>query len=181
MELMKYLPSFYYNSEEVRNIQASIGVENDKLKLAIEDLIDQVFVETATWGLEYWERYVGVEVDKNETLLNRRSRILTRLRGQGTTTKEMIKNVCKSFTGGEVDVIEHNNDYHFVIKFIDIRGIPGNINYLSNAIEEIKPAHLRFAFEYTYNWWGLFLGDTWEEVKANTWETIRVVQGGIES
>lgn len=179
MQLMKHLPSFYYNSEEVRNIQASIGIENDMLQAAIKDLLDQLFVETATWGLEYWERYVGLEVDKNEILVNRRSCIMTRLRGQGTTTVEMIKNVCMSFTGGEVDVIEHTERYAFTIKFISIKGIPGNIEYLRGAIEEIKPAHLGFSFEYTYNTWWMVecTGNCWEyyELQNKTWEEVSVI------
>lgn len=179
MELMKYLPSFYYNSEEVKNIQASIGVENDNLRVAIIDLLSQLFVESATWGLDHWEMYLGIEVDRTEAVVNRRSRIMTRLRGQGTTTKEMIKNVCRSFTGGEVDIIENSSDYSFIIKFIDIKGIPGNIDYLAKSIEEIKPAHLYFSFEYKYNtWWVLEeTGNTWEyyELQMKTWEEVSTI------
>lgn len=179
MKLMEYLPSFYYNSEEVKNIQSSIEVENDKLQAAITDLLDQLFVDTATWGLEHWERYVGLEVDRNESLVNRRSRVMSRLRGQGTTTKEMIKNICRSFTGGEVDVVEESGDYSFVIRFIDIRGIPGNIEYLKESIEEIKPAHLAFSFEYTYNTWWMVesLGNTWEyyELQGKTWDNVSII------
>ncbi len=150
MELIKYLPSFYYGSEEVKNIQACIDAENIKVKEAIQDILNQLFVNTATWGLDSWEKYLGLKIDKNETYENRRARIMTRLRGQGTITKTMLKNVCESFINGTVEIIENSPDYSFVIKFIDIRGIPANIEYLRSTIEEIKPAHLSFAFEYVY-------------------------------
>ena len=151
MELIDYLPNFYHNSEEVKNIQASIEVEHSLLQDKIVDLLDQLFVNTATWGLEYWEKYLGLDIDRNETLENRRSRIMTRLRGQGTVTKEMLKNVCSSFSGGEVEIIEISNEYRFVIKFIGTIGIPKNMSYLSKSIDEIKPAHLSYTFEYTFN------------------------------
>lgn len=173
MELIKYLPSFYYNSEEVRNIQASLETENDALQFAIKDLLDQLFIESATWGLEHWEKYLGLKVDRNEDLINRRSRIMTRLRGQGTTTKEMIKNVCRSFTGGEVEVIENSSQYNFIIKFIDIVGIPGNVDYLSESIEEIKPAHLSFTFEYKYNINNVVGGFTHDYLSKFTHNSIR--------
>lgn len=150
MELIKYLPSFYVDSKEVLNIQKSIEIENDELQLAIKDLLDQLFVPTATWGLDYWERYLHIEVDRTEAYENRRSRVMTRLRGQGTITKEMIKNVCRSFVGGEVEVIEDNANYTFIIRFIDTRGIPANLNYLKDALQEIKPAHLKVLYRFKY-------------------------------
>lgn len=172
MELIQYLPNFYYNSEEVKNIQYSLGIENDKLQRAIMDLLDQLFVNSATWGLEYWEKYLGLEVDRGETLENRRGRVMTRLRGQGTTTKAMIKNICRSFTGGEVEVIEDSSNYRFIIKFIDIKGVPGNIDYLASSIEEIKPAHLGFSFEYTYTVWDNLRPKTWGELSSKTWDEL---------
>nr|WP_303244423.1 YmfQ family protein [uncultured Cellulosilyticum sp.] len=175
MDLMKHLPSFYYNSEEVKNIQASIGAEDDILKQAIEELLSQLFIETATWGLSHWEKYLGIDVDLNEPITNRRARVMTRLRGQGTTTKEMIKNVCRSFTGGEVEIIENSAEYHFIIKFVDVKGIPGNMDYLTSAIEEIKPAHLRFSFEYKYNVWNNLLPNTWHEISSLTWDRVKVI------
>lgn len=175
MDLIKYLPSFYFNSEEVKNIQASIQNEDIKVKEAIKDVLNQLFVDTATWGLDSWEKYLGLKIDKSESYINRRARIKMILRGQGTTTKAMIKNVCESFVNGKVCVIENNTNYSFVIKFIDVKGIPGNIGYIKDAVDGIKPAHLNFSFEYLYNTWGMIKGKTWGEVSSKTWEEIKVI------
>lgn len=151
MNLIDYLPIFYANSEEVKGIQDSFQKENEELKNAIQDLLNQMFVDTATWGLVHWEKYLNLSTGSTESLDNRRSRIKTRLRGQGTTTKEMIKNVCSSFVNGEVEVTELAAEYIFKIKFVSNIGVPGNIQYLKETIEEIKPAHLGFEFIYVYN------------------------------
>ncbi len=150
MELIEYLPFFYRNSVEVLNIQNSINDENEKIQLDLKELLDQLFIDTATWGIDFWEKYLGIEIDRSESLENRRSRLMTRLRGQGTTTKEMINNICRSFTGGEVDIIENNENYFFIIKFIGVDGIPNNLNYLKGAIKEVKPAHLNVIYEMKY-------------------------------
>lgn len=173
MDLIKYLPSFYYESQEVRNIQASLSSENIEVKQCIKDVLKQLFIDTATWGLDYWERILALQIDTKENLENRRARIKTRLRGTGTVTKDMIKNVCESFVNGKVDIIENANDYSFVIKFIDIKGIPGNVEYLKSSIEEIKPAHLNFSFEYLYNTWNSVKELTWEQIKTNTWKNLK--------
>ena len=151
MNLMDYLPVFYSNSEEVKGIQNSLQNESEAMINAIDDLLKQIYIDTATWGLSHWEKYLNLSADSSENIDNRRSRIKTRLRGQGTTTKEMIKNVCSSFVNGEVEVTEIAEDYIFKIKFISNIGIPGNVEYLRSSIEEIKPAHLAFEFIYIYN------------------------------
>lgn len=172
--MKQYLPSFYYNCEEVRNILASIELESNKLHVAIKDLLDQLFIETATWGIEHWERYLGLEVDNTENIENRRSRVKTKLRGNGTFTKESLKNICRSFVNGEVEIIEDTANYRFVIKFIDIKGIPGNIDYLTKAIEDVKPAHLAFSFEYAYNTWNTVKALNWSVNLNETWDSIKV-------
>lgn len=151
MDLMQYLPGFYHGTIEVQNLQAAIGAEADIVKAAVADTLDQLYVDSATWGLANWERYLGLPIDPAETLDNRRSRIMTRLRGQGTTTAEMIKNVCASFSGGEVQIIENYADYSFKIKFVGTLGRPDNLNYLAATIESVKPAHLAYSFEFIFN------------------------------
>lgn len=169
-----YIPSFYYANEQVKDINTNMVIEVKVLQEAIEDLLKQFFIDTATWGLKDWERMLGLKIDITETLENRRARIKMALRGQGTVTKDMLKNLCKSFTNGEVDIIE-NTDYSFVIKFIDIKGIPGNISYVADAIEEVKPAHLAFYFEYLFNTWNMISNKTWGEIRTKTWGEIRTI------
>lgn len=151
MELINYLPSFYYGSNEVVNIQSSLNVESDLLKSHITDLLDQFFIDNATWGLTFWEKELGLQIDETERLDSRRSRIKTRLRGQGTITANMIKNICSSFSGGEVEIIENNENYEITIKFVGTVGIPSNMEYLKSSLVETLPAHLGFSFEYTFN------------------------------
>lgn len=177
MNFMKQLPSFYYGSTQVRNIQAAIGIEAEELRAAISDLLDQVFISSATWGLRNWEIYLGLDTNPEESYENRRSRIMSRLRGQGTTTKEMLKNVCQSFSGGEVEIIERYSEYAFVIKFVGTLGRPANLGYLAGAIEEIKPAHLGYSFEFTYNTHEDLGVYTHEYMGAYTHEKLREMRG----
>lgn len=175
MDNIKYLPSFYYRSEEVKNIQVSLQSEDLEIKQAIDDMLNQLFVDTATWGLDRWEEMLNLKVDKNESYENRRARIKTRIRGIGTFNKAMIKNLCKSFVNGDVCIIENNSNSSFVIKFIDIKGIPGNLEYLKDAVEEVKPAHLNFSFEYLYNTWGFLKSKIWEGLTTKTWEELKTI------
>jgi acetolactate synthase small subunit len=154
------------------------SLEIDKLKECIDDLVNNLYVQTATWGLDYFEEELGIDTDISKSYEERREKILAKKRGSGTSTKAMIKNTAEAFSGGEVDVIENFEDYSFIVKFVGIKGIPKNIEDFKEMIDEIKPAHLAYILEYTYMTWEEFdrYNYTWEEWDAKnlTWEEFEV-------
>ncbi|MFR2889230.1 MAG: putative phage tail protein [Clostridium butyricum] len=113
----------------------------DKLEENIQDLLNQFFIETATWGLLYWEEEFGIKSNLNDGYEIRRSRLLAKKRGRGTTTKEVIKSICNSFVDNS-DVIEHSVEYWFEVILESYKGFPYELNSLYEIVEEIKPAHL---------------------------------------
>lgn len=171
--LMSYVPEFIYSSKIFAAIYAAQGAELDTLETDIAGIAAQCFVSTATWGLKYWEEFLGITVDESKETDYLRSAILAKIRGTGTTTKAMVKNVAASFSNGTVEVIEDSADYSFVIKFTGTLGIPPNLDDLSVIIEIIKPAHLAFSYAYTYRTHGQLTGYTHAQLAAYTHATIR--------
>lgn len=154
VDLTKYVPPFIYeNNEIMQAIYKSQGEELGSLLYSLEDLTNQFFIDTATWGLTYWEEEYGISINLNYSYEERREVIKAKKRGQGTCTKALIKNVAEAFSGGEVNVIENTAPYMFTIQFIGVKGIPKNMANLINAIDDIKPAHLGYTFKYTYTSW----------------------------
>ncbi len=150
MNLIKYLPHFYGNSEEVKELQEALSDEGTIIENEINSIKNQVFVDSATWGLTYWEKLLGLHTDTTQTNEVRRSRIKTYLRNNGTCTKVKLKNICHSYVNGEVEIIEDNANYKLTVKFVGENGVPANIDYLRNALREAIPAHLQFLFAYSY-------------------------------
>jgi uncharacterized protein YmfQ (DUF2313 family) len=170
-DLIKYLPQFLCKNKTMKTLQSDIfSKEIGILKFQIQDLIDQCFVETATWGLEYWEKFLGIPVNREKPEQHRREVIKAKIQGSGTVTKQMIVNVAANYSGGEVEVIELPKEHKFIIKFVGARGIPLNVDDLTETINEIKPAHLTFEYKYTYSLWGWCKNYTWDELKVMTWE-----------
>lgn len=174
-DLMKYLPSYYDNSEVMKSIQNSAAIEIGKVKYSKADLLNQFYVDTATWGLSsIWEKPLGIETDLNKSYEDRREIIKAKLRGSGTVTKAMMKNVAQAFSGGEVDILENFSDYSFIVQFIGIKGIPKNMQGLIDMIETIKPAHLGYSFKYTYTVWNFLSKLTWQNNK--TWDDLKIYE-----
>ena len=178
-DLLEYLPSFYHNSDVIRSFMESNSIEVDTLKAYIEDLSKNLYVKTATWGLDLFEEELGLVTDKSISYEERRERILAKKRGNGTTTKNMVKNTAEAFSGGEVEVIENFNDYSFVVKFVGIKGIPKNLTLFKNMIEEIKPAHLNYELAFTYTVWSMVMDtdNTWNDFNNKTWVELMTYEG----
>ncbi len=182
MVLLDLLPGNYSKSPHVTKIQEGLNYSVEAVQTAKNDLFNQLFVNTATWGLAAWEKALGIDTDISKTYEFRRERINAKLRGIGTVTKQMIIDTAASYSNGEVEVIEDTANYSFTIKFVGTKGIPANMSDLTITIEEIKPAHLAFAFEYTYLTWNEFENynktwDEWDDLNL-TWDEFETYKEG---
>lgn len=146
MQLKNYVPFFISKIKEIDCIYKAQEKELNKLSLSIEELIKQCFVNTATWGLDYWEEFLNINIDKSKSIQERRSNILAKLRGQGTTTVEVIRDIAKAYAD-KIEVIEDNPNYAFYINLESYNGYPFNLDSLYSNIEEIKPAHLECKYK----------------------------------
>jgi uncharacterized protein YmfQ (DUF2313 family) len=163
--MLSYCPRYYQASRVFKSSLQASGVELDSLKQGIEEVLDQFFVNTATWGLDLWEQELGLSSFAGKPLDQRRSRAISKIRGMGTVRVALVKSAAESYVRGTIDVADRPELYSFTVKFIDPLGIPPNLDDLKVAIEEIKPAHLEVVYEFTYTTygqlkaWGLTYGD----------------------
>lgn len=172
MNLIDKLPSFYENEIDTV-IQSSLSLESNTLRNEVQNTLDQLFLETCTWGLDYWERMLGI-AKNNHNIQTRRENIKAKMRSRGTTTTSVIKNICEAYSNGEVEIIENYSDYSFIIKFVGSIGIPQAFGELDKTINEIKPCHLAHSYKFTYNTCGDLRHLKHEQLSAYTHEQIRI-------
>jgi hypothetical protein len=153
-DMLGYLPGEYSEYRESVAIIHSEAVELESLNGEIADVLAQFYIDTATWGLANWERVCGLTTDETKPYDQRRSVIKSKLRGVGTVTVDMIKNVAGAYAGGEIDVTEDNAHYTVNVKFVGERGIPANLDDCKNALRDIIPAHLAINYIFTYTTFG---------------------------
>ena len=177
MKLIDKLPYFYVNPV-TKPIQDAFSVENNLLNEAIEDLLNQcVSVDNATSCLPYWESMMGIG-NNNLDIQTRQENVKAKMRTRGTSTVKVIKNICESYSNGEVEIIENNSDYSFIIKFVGTLGIPQAFKELDKTINEIKPCHLAHSYEFTYMTWNQFdsynkTWDMWDALNL-TWNEFEI-------
>jgi len=171
VDLNQYVPPYVYTKfdQTFQEVQTQYDAESLQIGLInyqIQDLLNQAFIDTATWSLDLWEEEYGITTNKLLSYEDRREIVKAKKRGRGTTTIEMIKNTAEAFSGGEVNVIPHNNEYYFTIHFIGVKGIPRNMAAFKDMLEIIKPAHLNYDFAFTYNTYG--------DIRDNSWDYNRL-------
>lgn len=172
-DLMLQLPEFYRGAS-FAELQRVLGEMCRRAGEDLEAVLDQLWPQTASgWGLELWEAAYGIQTDLSRDLEFRRTRVISKLRGQGTPTAELIQAVASSFANGQVEIVEHSDQYYFVLKFTSVLGVPPNIDDLTAAINDIKPAHLAFIYEYVFHQWGSLAPYTWGQLADKTWKDLR--------
>ena len=149
MSLINKLPSFYDN-DITKPIQDSLDIEANSINDEVDSMLNQFYVDSSTFGLDYWERMLGISKNSFD-IDTRRENIKAKMRSRGTTTVSVIKNICEAYSNGIVEVIVNHLDYSFVIDFVGAIGIPKAFAELDKIIEEIKPAHLAHSYKFNYN------------------------------
>lgn len=157
----------------MEELQGILSNDINNLVNGLNETIDQCFVNTATSLLSRYEKIYGIQVDVSKSNEFRRERIRAKIRGVGTVTKQMIIDAARSYSNGEVEVIEDSANYSFKIKFVGTKGLPPNMADLTLTIEEIKPAHLTYAFEYVYRTHAELSVYTHEQLSSYTHAELR--------
>lgn len=166
--MIKHLPSYERGSSIFQSLMDIEAQEIDNRAAYIENFIEQLLIDTATWGLTIYEQELEIKTDVNKSYEERRSAIKSKLRGMGKVDSSLIKLVSDAHTNGDVEV---TFDGRINIEFISFYGVPPNKKDLEMALEEIKPAHLDIEFIYNYLTWNEF--DEYNK-NWNQWDALNL-------
>ena len=170
--MLEKMPGYYRKSKVMNDLIHSIENEFERLKSETTLTENQLFVILSDRDIKSHEEDVGLVPDTSADIETRRGRVLSKLRGTGTVTKTMMKNVAASFVNGDIEIIEYPSEYCFAVKFTSKTGVPYNIYDIQAMIEEIKPAHLAVEYIFTYRLWQDILDEIqiWTTAKNYSWE-----------
>lgn len=145
-------------------------------RAAVLDAADQAHIQTATWGLALWEDLVGITPAAGATEAERRSAITTKLLGSGTCNAGMVSDLAKALTGYEAVVVEQASQYTFSLYFVGDSSFFASfdLDAIIEAVEEVKPAHLKFVI-LPVTWGDLeTVGITWAQLEQQfpTWDSF---------
>jgi len=142
------MPKYYAKSKVIESINNTNSKELTIYKNKIITTRNQFFIGTADTSLIRWEFEFGIVVNENLAVIQRRNKVLAKIRGRGVSTKAAIKSVAESYVDA-VEVIVNSGDYSFLLDLTSYSGFPYILEDLYESIEEMKPAHLEADYKMT--------------------------------
>ncbi|WP_262119297.1 YmfQ family protein [Bacillus subtilis] len=149
-EMTAYLPPFLTKLKEMAELLKAEAPEFEKQNNSIFDLTDQLFVTTATWGLERWEKILNVMRESGDTDEIRRLRLISKMSNIPPATYRAIEHALNRFLknpSAQVRLLP--GEYRFKVD-IDIDDMQ-HMSELIETLENMKPAHLAYTLRAALN------------------------------
>lgn len=151
-ESMKdYLPRYYDDLEDVMKMVESEANEVVRIQAKLNELLDQFYVNSSTFGLDRWERETGITKIPERSVASRRHFINAKLRGVGTVTRELLNEIVDAFYTSSV--VEVATEQKVEVTLLGKRGIPKNLEDIEVAVNDVIPAHIEPEYLFTYLTW----------------------------
>ena len=149
-KLTDQMPERYLNSPEVGAAAGILWVLGEAFRDCVLDWLEQLTIDTATWGLKYWEQAYGVTPQITDTVEERPGRVKAKMRSPQAVTAAMLENLTDSYINGQSVVTELPRQHKVQIQFNGDYGIPSNLDSLTAALLEVLPSHVTYEYLYRY-------------------------------
>jgi len=147
VNILKYLPEFLQSDMNFKYVANTCSAEHEKIREALQDVFNQFFIKTATWGLARYERILGITQKPTDDYQARRNRILLRYQSTQTSTIDFLQLLLKRYVDVDtaVKVTEDNSRYRFTVQVAGNNIV--NFDGMFEALNLYKPAHLAMQIE----------------------------------
>ena len=145
VDILKYLPEFLSKDPRFAAVNIADNIEHERLKAAVADILDQLFVNTATWGLDLWEEFCGLQTNLGDAYVQRRTRVLNFLNANQTSTLEFITYLVNRYVADKTGiVVDHPENYSIDILLPDNKIT--SFEDLEKALRIFVPAHIAWRY-----------------------------------
>lgn len=145
VNILQYLPYFLSKDERFKSVNDVDSKEHEAVRLHTADVFDQLFVQTATWGLDLWEQLLGLPILKKIDYTTRRATILARINSSQSITLAYVNYLINLFVADKTGIAEdHPEEYLLEIWLPD--GKVTNFSELEKTLDVFIPAHIGWKY-----------------------------------
>lgn len=143
VDILAYLPKFLQKSPLFKGTNDADNREHETIRLDLQDLLNQFFIKSATWGLERWEELCGITTDKTLSDSVRRSTIIDKLQNPGSVTEVFLTNLINGYIADQQGyIISYPREYRIEVLYHG--GQITDYEKLRTAISRYIPAHIGY-------------------------------------
>ncbi len=141
---------FYDNSRIGQSFFQAMGEEWDEMFDWATEMPQELFPQTSTWSISWWEELYGITTDESLSLAMRRQQIMAKALYRAPINPETIRSGVAALTGcKDVEVEDFVSPYTFHVR-VKHEADLSNMVEVWQYIYDIKPSHLRFCLFFVY-------------------------------
>lgn len=144
--LFDYITGIYDNCRVMVEIYEALGVQFDRVEFMFDDILRQMFPQTATWGIELWEQRLKLPTNENEGIETRRGKVIAKLQSRVTINPETMASITKNLTDVDIKIVEWIKEWTFLVQADAEYMRKGQEIY--KIIKRIKPSHMAFILQF---------------------------------
>lgn len=143
---LDYITPIYQEAQNALWIMQAMGLQTDIIIKWIQEYIEQVLPQTATWLLPYFEKEYGIPVNKELTIDERRKNILLAIRTRAPMNPVKLAGILSlAINIDNINIKENTGKNTFSVEFSDVIN-KEQINKVTEILNKYKPAHLIYWF-----------------------------------
>lgn len=151
--LINNLHAMYRTDPYINNLCQSLGIEIDVVESLLQDIYNQYFFDSMTWGADIVAKQLDITLNPNRSQAEKNSIIQARWKSSGKSDVYLLQSICDSWKNGGIEVEFINGTIK--IKFVGEFGVPTDLDSLKTEINKAKPCHLLVDYLFKY----LLIGD----------------------
>lgn len=143
VDILAYLPKFLQKSPLFKGTNDADNREHETIRLDLQDLLNQFFIKSATWGLERWEDLVGIKTDTTKSLESRRDAVIAKLQNPESVTETFLTNLINRYIVDKAGyIISYPSEYRIEVLYHG--GQVLDYEKLRQSINTYIPAHIGY-------------------------------------
>ena len=173
VDLNIHLPLHLQEITEFKAINEVEGIEAEQLRNACIAARNEFFIATATdYGLKKREQPIKIMAKDNESLDDRRFRLIARYNEQAPFTFPSIEDQIERLCGKVGYVFEYGPEpFHLKVKVALIA--KNQFGEVGLTLRKTVPANVVVNLSLLYNQWLTLTTKKWGEMTATTWHNAR--------
>lgn len=142
IDLLEHVPFFMKEVQEFKQIVKAENPEFDLIQDVSQDMMNNQFIQDSTeYGVERWEKILGILPNKSDTLEDRKQAILTMINAHVPYTMRSLKNMLAGICGENNFTVNYNNE-RFVLEIEIFELQDSKLRVLLELLKEMMPANL---------------------------------------
>lgn len=152
-----------------------IGSQLDKPIAWVEEYIQQLVPQTATWALPYWESEYGLVPDPSWTIEQRRLNIISKMWSNGPMNPSRLAQIIKGVANADVSISENTGKNRFTV-YINTTPYKADNIAVNKTLDKLKPSHLIYHTIYsTETYSDIYIAGVIQKSKIITLPTIDAI------